>query len=73
MIDEIALILKNCTVEETMIIIDIIKSAKYAMDKYDGLFKSSEECKSLYQSARKGEWAICTYYMIMGIKNRLRL
>ena len=34
MIDEIALILKNCTVEETMIIIDIIKSAKYAMDKY---------------------------------------
>lgn len=34
MIDEIALILKNCTLEETMIIIDIIKSAKYAMDKY---------------------------------------
>lgn len=46
---------------------------KYAVDKYDGLFKSSEECKSLYWSARKGEWAICTYYMIMGIKNRLRL
>lgn len=33
-IDEIALILKNCTPEETMVIVDVVKSTKYAMDKY---------------------------------------